>query len=532
MCRSRPQPNSGKYNKQNNFCEEENVSSEKASPASEMGMFYTKEEIFSMSVTWEYISINNCKVKIQVDTGADSTVISSKIWTELGKPQLDGKIRYLEAYDGHQLTLLGSLTCDVEWNGSRLTQKQLAVVQSDKEFGLLGRDLLPKHGVNNITAEHLPAVKVYKANVKPIPGTQPMFCKARKIPLPLQDKVTEKLEQMVRQCILEPVQPGGVTNASPVVWQRKKSGELRLCVDLKVHINGKVMDEDYPIPDMETIFHNLHGASYFGKIDLLDAYYQIELDEEAKDICTINTSQGLFKMCRLPQGLKNSSSIFQNCIKSTLKGIKGVVIFQDDVLVYGTTEEQFDKRMLAVKSRLREKNFTINKKKSNSNPVDSVSFLGYSISKEGIAPDPNYVEKIKKNAKAPTNNKKIESFLGLANFYGRMIPDFATKMLPLNSMKNSDFSWGKMQQKAFEDIKNELCANPLVPPYSIQKEATVTTDASEKAILSLEGHPVIYVSRKLIPAEQIYSNMEREALAIVFVVTRLKQFLLGRRFTL
>ena len=117
-----------------------------------------------------------------------------------------------------------------------------------------------------------------------------MFCKARKIPLPLQDRVKEKLETMVRQGILEPVQPGGVTNASPVVWQRKKNGALRLCVDLKVHINGKVMDEDYPIPDMETIFHNLHGASYFGKIDLSDAYYQIELDEDAKEICTINTS--------------------------------------------------------------------------------------------------------------------------------------------------------------------------------------------------------------------------------------------------
>ena len=61
MCRSKPQPNSGKYNKQNNFCEEEKVSSEQAAPASEMGMFYTKEQIFSMSVTWKYISINNCK---------------------------------------------------------------------------------------------------------------------------------------------------------------------------------------------------------------------------------------------------------------------------------------------------------------------------------------------------------------------------------------------------------------------------------------------------------------------------------------
>ena len=67
-------------------------------------------------------------------------------------------------------------------------------------------------------------------------------------------------------------------------------------MDFKVHINGKVMDEDYPIPDMEKIFHNLHGASYFDPIDLSDAYNQIEIDEEAKDICTINTYQGLFKI--------------------------------------------------------------------------------------------------------------------------------------------------------------------------------------------------------------------------------------------
>ena len=152
---------------------------------------------------------------------------------------------------------------------------------------------------------------------------------------------------------LEPVQPGGVTSASPVVWQRKNSGELRLCVDLKVQINGKVIDEDYPMPDMETIFHNLHGASHFGEIGLSDAYYKIELDKEAKYIWKINTSQGLFKMCRVPQGMEYSSSIFQNCIESRFKGIKGVVIFQDGVLVYGNTKEQFHERMVAVKRRLR-----------------------------------------------------------------------------------------------------------------------------------------------------------------------------------
>ena len=92
-----------------------------------------------------------------------------------------------------------------------------------------------------------------------------------------------------------------------------------------------------------------------------------------------------------------------------------------------------------------------------------------------------------------------------------------------------------MQQKATK-TKNELCAIPLVQPLKKQqKEATVSSDASEKAIgevLLQGGHPVRYVLRKLTPAEKNYSNIEREAMAIVFVVTRLLQFFLGRRFTL
>ena len=68
---------------------------------------------------------------------------------------------------------------------------------------------------------------------------------------------------MFRQGIFQPVQPAGVKNASQVVSQRKKSGELRLFVNLKVHINCKVLDEDYKKPGIETIFHNPLGASYF-----------------------------------------------------------------------------------------------------------------------------------------------------------------------------------------------------------------------------------------------------------------------------
>ena len=188
---SRVQPKSGKSDQLNNFCDEEGKLFVQTSSETLMGMYYARENVLNMSVTWEYITAKDHKIKMQVDTGADSTVISSLIWTELGKPQLNGNVRRLEASDGHQLTLLGSLECDVDWNGSKNRQRQLAVVQSDKKFWPLWRHILPQEGINAVSDKRLPAVKRYKAHVKLKPGSQPMFCKARKIPLPLQDRVKE-----------------------------------------------------------------------------------------------------------------------------------------------------------------------------------------------------------------------------------------------------------------------------------------------------------------------------------------------------
>ena len=169
--------------------------------------------------------------KMQAVRGADSALKSSIKWTELGKPQLDGKIRHLKAYEGHQLRFLGSLTCDIEGNGSRQTQKQLAALKLDKESRLLGRKLLPEHCLNNITTEHLPVVNGYKAVVELIPKSKPMFCKSNKIPLPIQDKVTEKQKLMIRQDILVPVQPGRVTKKE---WQTETLCGLEIAYQCEV----------------------------------------------------------------------------------------------------------------------------------------------------------------------------------------------------------------------------------------------------------------------------------------------------------
>ena len=79
----------------------------------------------------------------------------------------------------------------------------------------------------------------------------------------------------------------------PLVWVMKRDNSLRMCPDYKVHINEKLLDEQYPIPRIDEICSKLVGSKYFAKIDLKEAYWQIPLNEDSQDLCTINTSKGI-----------------------------------------------------------------------------------------------------------------------------------------------------------------------------------------------------------------------------------------------
>lgn len=233
--------------------------------------------------------------------------------------------------------------------------------------------------------------------------------------------------------------------------------------------------------------------------------------------------------------MKNSSAIFQRTIEKILEHISGLVIYQDDILIHAKSENELAKRVSCVLSRLAQKDVTVNKEKSVLN-ARSIKFLGYLLSKEGIRPDPEIVSKIT-SCKPPQNKGELESFLGLINFFGRMIKDFARMTQPLNQLRRKDvpFNWTSKQQLSFEKLLEALSSNPVLQSYSLQDEATVTTDASEKAIgavLTQDGKPVMFISRSLSDTEQRYSNIEREALAIVWSCQRLRNLLLGRHFTL
>ena len=117
------------------------------------------------------------------------------------------------------------------------------------------------------------------------------------------------------------------------MWQRQKDGSLRLRADYKVHVDDKIMTQDYPLHDMETSFHEIEGSEFHLNLDLSSVCYQRMLDEAAQDICVISTTLSLFRLLRLPQGMEKASAMFQQTIENTLKRLVGTICFQDDVLV-------------------------------------------------------------------------------------------------------------------------------------------------------------------------------------------------------
>ena len=218
--------------------------------------------------------LNDKEVTMELDTGASVTLISEKMWRDLGSPRLEQSQKLFTAYDGHKLQPLGELRCQLGYE-NKTVQATVTVVHSFKAYGLLGRDLLHHfmksevlHNVDTIS--ELPAMKVKPVSIDVTHPEFLQFSKARPVPLPMREAVSKHLDALVKKGVLSPVDTSPY--ASPVVWVKKRNGDLRLCADFKGHVNKAIASDSYPMPAMETIFANLSKAKVFGKLDLKEAY--------------------------------------------------------------------------------------------------------------------------------------------------------------------------------------------------------------------------------------------------------------------
>lgn len=231
-------------------------------------------------------------------------------------------------------------------------------------------------------------------------------------------------------------------------------------------------------------------------------------------------------------GISCAPELFQKVMDTIVAGLEGVVVYLDDILIFGSSQKEHDDRLEALMNRLKEYGVLLNLDKCLFN-VGKLDFLGHELSPEGIKPMKNRVLAIQQ-FREPANAAELRSFLGLVTYVGRFIPHLATKTDPLCFLlrAGNNFSWTDKQKQAFEDIKQAICEISHLGYFNTQDKTILIADASPSGlgtVLLQENSTglrriIAYASKTLTDLERKYSQTEKEALALVWAVDRFKLY--------
>ena len=197
-----------------------------------------------------------------------------------------------------------------------------------------------------------------KAQLHVKPDCTPRFFKPRSLPFAYRQPMEADLARMVATGVLEPIDTAKW--AAPIVVVPKPGGKLRICADFSVGVNQALDVDQYPLPKPHDLFVALNGGRQFSKLDLSEAYLQVPLDDDSKELLVINTHKGLFRFNRLPFGVASAPSIFQKIMDQMLTGLDGTVCYLDDIIVTGRSTHEHLTNLKHVFERIDQYGFHIN----------------------------------------------------------------------------------------------------------------------------------------------------------------------------
>ena len=307
-------------------------------------------------------------------------------------------------------------------------------------------------------------------------GAKPVHSRPYGVPFTQQDAFKHELDHLVKIGILE--RSGALQWASGTFIIPKKDGRVRWISDFRA-LNKCIKRKTYPLPRISEILSKCTGYAYFSKLDITMAYYIFQLDDESKDLCTINTPYGFYRYRVLPLGVAQSPDFCQETMEHVLQDIMDADVYIKNIGCFGKSWEQHLQVLEQVMIRLQDNGFSVNPRKCEW-AVQETDFLGYWLTPNGLKPWRKKIDAILW-LQCPRTVKDLHSFIGAVTYYRTMFPKRAHILAPLTALtaeKSRNVAWSAECQHAFDTIKAILSSDVLLSYPDHNKPFHVYTDAS------------------------------------------------------
>lgn len=411
--------------------------------------------------------------------------------------------------------------------GEEQKQQLYEVLQECREaFAFRDEDVGTIRGVQVKvhTGDHPPAAKApYKASFKE------------------RDIMREQCEKDLRDGV---IQESNSPYAAPCVIVPKKDGSYRMCIDFRL-LNRAVTKNFYPLPLIQDIFDRFHGACYFSSLDARNGFHQLKVHPKYRYKLAFVTPDGKYECIKLPFGYINSAADFQQAMDRILGTLKWTIamVYIDDITIWSTTWQEHIIRLRTVLKRLIQHNVKLKPTKCHFG-FRKLNFLGHTVSKEGVAPDPEKIAAVQAwSVEQLKSIKDVQKSLGLFSYYRKFVKNFSIIAKPLHELLKLDnkVDWHNLDDRvrnAFETLKSKLMEAPILAFPHPDGKIRITTDGCgygiaailEQSVFDEPYRPLAYASRTLTDCETRYTITEIECLAVVFALQKFRQYIHGRNF--